>query len=182
MKKYLLIATIILAIVSCKSGNSKNKTDKDSLNNNTPTNFDQLKETDLNHVGGLSLGMKMKEVVEKLGEPEVKSKEEEWAADGWIHQEWGYKAKGIYLNMTREKDSSAMEVFSISITSPCTFKTNKNIGIGSTYDEVMTTYAQEIDKTSSDENVVTVGSLYGGIIFEFSNKKVLKIFVGAAAE
>jgi len=84
--------------------------------------------------------------------------------------------------MTREKDSSAMEVFSISITSPCTFKTNKNIGIGSTYDEVMTTYAQEIDKTSSDENVVTVGSLYGGIIFEFSNKKVSKIFVGAAAE
>jgi len=77
MKKYLLIATIILAIVSCKSGNSKNKTDKDSLNNNTPTNFDQLKETDLNHVGGLSLGMKMKEVVEKLGEPEVKSKKEE---------------------------------------------------------------------------------------------------------
>jgi len=29
---------------------------------------------------------------------------------------------------------------------------------------------------------VTVGSLYGGIIFEFSNKKVSKIFVGAAAE
>lgn len=45
-----------------------------------------------------------------------------------------------------------------------------------------TTYAQEIDTTASDENVVTVGSLYGGIIFEFENKKVAKIFVGAAAE
>jgi len=182
MKKYLFIATIILAIISCKSGDSKDNTDKDSLNINTPTSFDQLKETDLNHVGDLSLGMKMNAVVEKLGEPEVKSKEEEWAADGWIHQDWGYKAKGIYLNMTRDKDSSAMEVFSISITNPCPFKTKKNVGIGSTYDEVMTTYAQEIDKTSSDENVVTVGSLYGGIIFEFSNKKVSKIFVGAAAE
>ncbi len=84
--------------------------------------------------------------------------------------------------MAREKDSSAMEIFSISITNPCQFKTKKSIGIGNTYDEVKTTYAQEIDTTASDENVVTVGSLYGGIIFEFENKKVAKIFVGAAAE
>ena len=88
MKKYLFIATIILAIISCKSGNSKDNTDKDSLNINTATSFDQLKETDLNHVGDRSLGMKMNAVVEKLGEAEVKSKEEEWAADGWIHQDW----------------------------------------------------------------------------------------------
>lgn len=182
MKKYLTIATIILMIISCKSGNSKDNTDKDTLKANTITNYDQLKQTDLNYIDDLSLGMTMKEVVGKLGEPETKSAEQEWGADGWIHQDWEYKAKGIFLNMAREKDSSAIEIFSISITNPCQFKTKKNIGIGSTYDEVKTTYAQVIDTTASDENVITVGSLYGGIIFEFENKKVTKIFVGAAAE
>ena len=182
MKKYIAFATIILSIISCNSGNSKNNTDTVSLKDNTPTNYDQLKQTDLNYIGDLSLGMTIKDVVGNLGEPEAKSAEEEWGADGWIHQDWEYKAKGISLNMAREKDSSAMEIFSISITNPCQFKTKKSIGIGNTYDEVKTTYAQEIDTTASDENVVTVGSLYGGVIFEFENKKVAKIFVGAAAE
>ena len=182
MKKYIAFATIILAIISCNSGNSKDNTDKDTLKDSTSTNYDQLKQTDLNHIGDLSLGMTSKQIIEKLGEPESKSKEEEWDADGWIHQDWEYKAKGISLNIAREKDSSAMEIFSISIIKPCLFRTNKNIGIGNSYDEVKTTYAQEIDTTASDENVVTVGSLYGGIIFEFENKKVAKMFFGAAAE
>ena len=157
MKKYIAFATIILSIISCNSGNSKNNTDTVSLKDNTPTNYDQLKQTDLNYIGDLSLGMTIKDVVGNLGEPEAKSAEEEWGADGWIHQDWEYKAKGISLNMAREKDSSAMEIFSISITNPCQFKTKKSIGIGNTYDEVKTTYAQEIDTTASDENVVTVG-------------------------
>lgn len=182
MKKYIAAATIILAILSCKPGNSKDNTVQESQKDTTPSSYDQLKQTDLNHIGDLSLGITTKQVLEKLGEPASKSKEEEWGADGWIHQDWEYKTKGISLNMARERDSVTMEVFSISITSPCRFKTKKNIGIGNTYDEVKTAYAQEIDTTASDENVVTVGSLYGGIIIEFENKKVTKIFVGAAAE
>ena len=97
MKKYIAFATIILSIISCNSGNSKNNTDTVSLKDNTPTNYDQLKQTDLNYIGDLSLGMTIKDVVGNLGEPEAKSAEEEWGADGWIHQDWEYKAKGISL-------------------------------------------------------------------------------------
>ncbi len=187
MKRYLTIETIISMIISCNPGNTKDNPVVDNLVQDTlkhpeQSNYDQVKQTDLNHIGDLSLGMTAKQITDKLGEPGSKSKEEEWGADGWQHQDWDYKTKGISLNMTREKDTSAMEVFSISITSPCQFKTKKNIGIGSAYDVVMKAYALEIDKTASDENVVTVGSLYGGIIIEFKNKKVVRIFVGAAAE
>ncbi|MEO5947021.1 MAG: hypothetical protein ABIP79_09405 [Chitinophagaceae bacterium] len=187
MKRYLTIATIIFIIMSCKSGNTKensafNDLNEDTLNQPDQSNYDQSKQTDLNYIGDLSLGMTAKQITNKLGEPVSKSKEELWGADGLQHQDWEYKAKGISLNMTRETATSAMEVFSISITNPCQFKTKKNIGIGSTYDEVMSTYAQEIDTTASDENVITVGSLYGGIIIEFENNKVVSIFVGAAAE
>lgn len=187
MKRFLIITTIIMMIISCNSDNSKDillvdNLSQDTLKHPEPSNYDQLKLTDLNRIGDLSLGMTAKQIIEKIGEPASKSKEEEWGADGWQHQDWEYKTKGISLNMSRERDTSEMEVFSISITSPCLFKTKKNIGIGSAYDEVMKTYAQEINKTASDENVVTVGSLYGGIIIEVQNKKVVRIFVGAAAE
>lgn len=177
-------------ITSCNYRNTKenpaiNDLNEDTLKQPDQSNYDQLKQTNLNHIGDISLGMTMKEIIEKLDEPDEsqsKLKEEIWGADGWAHQDWEYKSKGISLNMARAKDTSEMEVFSISITKPCQFKTKKNIGIGSTYDEVMTSYAQEIDTTASDENVVTVGSLYGGIIIEFENKKVVRIFVGAASE
>ena len=73
MKKYIAFATIIFSIISCNSGNSKNNTDTVSLKDNTPTNYDQLKQTDLNYIGDLSLGMTIKDVVGNLGEPEAKS-------------------------------------------------------------------------------------------------------------
>ena len=56
-------------------------------------------------------------------------------------------------------------IFSITITKPCTFKTKRNIGIGSTYKEVMAAYEKEIDKSATDNKTITVGSVYGGIIF-----------------
>jgi hypothetical protein len=186
MKKYLTITTIFLLLISysaCKSKSAntgENKTDSSKIN--VPDSFDQLKQTDLNQIGSLSLGMSALAVEKELGKPTSKTKAEEWGADGLLHQDWEYPVKGISLNMSSENDSTAMEVFSISITEPCTFKTKKNIGIGNSYTEVMAAYENEIDTGSSDENVVVIGSLYGGIIFEFTNKKITKIFLGAAAE
>ena len=189
MKKNFAVITIFLIISSCESGKLKNDNsaiNNDSINNQsttTPTtNYNQLKQTELNHIGDVSLGMSGNAVIEKLNQPDSKSKEEVWEADGWLHQDWAFSSKGIYINMSRENDSSLMEIFSINITHPCTYKTNKNIGIGNTFDEVMAAYKNEIDNTASDENIITVGSLYSGIIFEFKKKKVIKVFLGAAAE
>lgn len=189
MKKYFVLATIILLIISCVSCKSKNDSTDDSSKNGIdssikdgPSELDKLKQTNLNQIGDISLGMKTTTIIEKLGQPSSKSAVEMWDADGWFHQDWDYPNQGIMLNMSGEKDSTLLEVFSITITTPSLFKTNKGIGIGSTYSGVMTTYENDIDRTSSDENTVVVGSLYGGIIFEFAEKKVVKIFLGAAAE
>ncbi len=166
--------------MSCNS--EKSNTDTPSLTDTLPTNFDQLKQTALNHIGELAVGMPMKSVIEKLGQPASISKTEVWGADGLSHQDWEYPSKGVSLNMVSLDKATAFEIFSITISSPCTFKTNKNIGIGNSYQEVTAAYEKEIDNTASDDNIITVGSLYGGIIIEFKEKKVVSLFVGAAAE
>ncbi len=190
MKKNLIIATIIIAFLSCNSNKTEDENKSTGVNDSLSVNIidttDQTSsvtlEPDLNKIGELSLGMNMASTIEKIGEPDTKSKAEVWGADGWLYQEWEYKTKGISLNMGSEQDPSAMVISSITITSPCTFKTDKKMGIGNTYNEVMTAYEKDIDKESSNKNSIVAGTLYGGIIFTFKDDKVVKIFVGAAAE
>ena len=191
MKKYLAFCTIISLLAACQSGkstdDSKNVIHPDSFNIpaqdsiTNETNKDPV-TTDLDYIGELALGQGQLSILEKIGAPEKKSKTEEWGADGLFHQDWEYPSKGIILNMNSDKENGDMTVFSITISSPCQFKTKKNIGIGNTYNEVKTAYEKEIDKEASDKNIITVGSLYGGLIIEFKNEKVVKIFSGAAAE
>jgi hypothetical protein len=190
MKKYVALCTIILILVSCNSDKTKNDSNPDRITIPAPDSAatitnpgnNQSVASDLNHIGELSLGQGQSAVIEKIGNPESKTKIEEWGADGMFHQDWNYKAKGVTLNMSSEKENGEMSVFSITITSPCDFKTKKNIGIGSSYHEVMTAYEKEVDKETSDKNIITVGSLYGGLIIEFKNDKVVRLFAGAAAE
>jgi hypothetical protein len=66
----------------------------------------------------------------------------------------------------------------ITITKPCELKTKRNIGIGSTYEEVDNAYRKEINPEFSDTETLTAGSIYGGIIFSFQNMRV----IGASAE
>ncbi len=193
MKKYITLCTIIMILASCNSNKTTDKTNdgsiSDTITNKSPDSTVVINadnnppvSTDLEYIGELRLGQGQKTVVDKLGEPESRSKIEEWGADGLLHQDWKYTTKGITLNMNGEKENGEMTVFSITITSPCDLKTKKNIGIGSIYNDVMAAYEKEIDKESSDKNVITVGSLYGGLIIEFKNEKAVKIFAGAAAE
>lgn len=193
MKPFLTTAAIALIIASCNSNKPKEETkpeinkdtvvttvpDSGSTNRQTDTG---VSEPDLGGVGDLVLGLSHTKVIELLGQPESKDKAIEWGADGMMHQNWFYKAQGISLNMDSNKDMKDQAVSSITITSPCTFKTKKNIGIGSTYQQVMAAYEKEIDKSSSDKTKIVVGSIYGGIIIDFKNDKAENIFIGAAAE
>jgi hypothetical protein len=54
--------------------------------------------------------------------------------------------------------------------------------IGSSYAEVQEAYKKDIDPEATDKTQITVGSVYGGIIFSFKNDKAEKIFLGAEAE
>lgn len=194
MRIFLAIASIALLITSCNSKKSTNETGSvtpkdtaaavtpDTSNHNVKMTDSEVKEPDLGGVGELNLGLTNTKIIELVGQPGSKSKAEEWGADGLMHQDWFYKDKGITLNMSSGKDITNQNVNSITIISPCNFKTKKNIGIGSSYNELMAAYEKEVDKTMSTKESVIAGSMYGGIFFNFVKDKVTKIFVGAGAE
>jgi hypothetical protein len=119
-----------------------------------------------------------------LGQPDGKSAAVEWGADGLMHEDWTYTAKGLKLDMTSAKESSdgTKYVSSITANTKCIFKTTAGIGIGNSYNDVQEAYKRDIDATATDKEQITVGSIYGGIIFTFNNDKVVTVFLGAAAE
>lgn len=133
-------------------------------------------------IGFLSLSISDKEVVKNIGQPEMKSEEVIWESDGLKHQIWTYKNKGIELGMIRNKQEQ--QVWNIKITSPCDYKTNKNIGIGSSESEVVNAYKDKINEEHSiaSQDIIVLGSIYNGIIFHFDKNKVTSIFIGAEAE
>lgn len=86
--------------------------------------------------------------------------------------------------MTSAKGTSdgTKYVSSITANTKCTFKTRAGMGIGNNYTEVEEAYKRDIDASATDKEQITVGSIYGGIIFTFKNAKVVTVFLGAAAE
>jgi hypothetical protein len=139
---------------------------------------------DIESFGPLKLGQHHSKTLEAIGQPDSKSKPIEWAADGLFHEDWAWKENGLALNMSFEKTNidSTLSVFSITAKAPCDYKTKAGLGIGSSYAEVEAAYKKDIDPEATDKTQITVGSVYGGIIFSFKNDKVNNIFLGAQAE
>lgn len=50
------------------------------------------------------------------------------------------------------------------------------------YEKVQAAYKDKIDKSALNPETLVVGSIYGGLIFNFENKTVKSIFIGASAE
>ncbi|GEM_PF-1038257 len=133
-------------------------------------------------VGPINLSLSSEDVVKALGEPEEKSEFLVWDSDGLEHQSWIYAKEGIILEIV--KTENAITVASIDISSPCTYKTSRGIGIGSKKSEVYEAYKPEIDpaENKEDSEFIVVGTVYGGIIFSIENDSVSGIFIGASAE
>lgn len=123
------------------------------------------------------------EVVKYLGVPEKKSEPVVWGSDGLEHQTWYYDSKGMELDVRRNNENKQI-VYSIKLEKPCVYKTSRQIGIGSTKDEVLTAYKEEInpEEDSGDSSTIVAGSIYGGLIFALESDVVVSIFIGAAAE
>lgn len=185
---YLILLVIILgtvpAMVGCNKSNQASTVETNKLD------FDNKdKKATQGTIGFLSLDISDKEVIKNIGKPKEKSQAYIWEADGAEHQTWVYSNKGIELDMIRDsigenKWSENQTVSKIIITSPCDYKTKENIGIGSSKNEVINVYKNGINKEDSSEdlNKIVLGTIYDGIIFNFEEDKVVKIFVGAAAE
>jgi hypothetical protein len=194
MIKYFFIAALSL-LFSCKSGSKNtdvvNETKTDSLtppiadtigtNNVKPPAIGKI---DIETFGDIKIGQPHVKTIAAIGQPDKKSKPEEWGADGLMHQDWTYSSKGLVLNISFAKESvdTTGYVSSITANSTASFKTRANMGIGNTYTEVMEAYKRDIDTEATTKEQLTVGSIYGGIIFTFKNDKVVKIFLGAVAE
>ena len=186
MKQYLIIAGIV-GMTSCKSG-EKEKQDltvkNDSITTTAPPATTPIGKIDIESFGAIKIGQPHVKTIEALGEPDNKSAAVEWGADGLMHEDWTYKAKGLKLDMTSAKGSSdgIKYVSSITANAKCNYKTRAGMGIGNSYTEVQEAYKRDIDATATDKEQITVGSIYGGIIFTFKNDKVVTVFLGAAAE
>lgn len=141
--------------------------------------FDLMKNDSL---GSLKINLNWENVIKTLGEPEEKSETVVWGADGLEHQSWIYTTKGIILDIVKDENSATLN--SIHISSPCTFKTRRGIGVGSKRSEVFDAYKSEIEPAESEEapGFIIAGSIYGGIIFSLENDSVSEIFIGAGAE
>lgn len=190
--KYLFLLASVCLLFACKPGKGDKQaaeTGNDTINIIHPPDSATGPEmpagkTDIESFGDTKLGQPYLETLKALGDPGTKSKAEEWGADGLMHEDWTWKDKGLVLNMSSDKNnvSGTMAVFSIKASAPCHFKTKAGIGIGSSTAEVEEAYRKDINSEESSKEQITVGSVYGGIIFTLKNGKVETIFLGAAAE
>ncbi|NOT52053.1 MAG: hypothetical protein HOP10_12340 [Chitinophagaceae bacterium] len=188
---FLIVGVAVLA--SCNSG-TKTEVKVDGKQYEWDTTYPGTKDTasaptpagktDIETFGDIKLGQASAETIKVLGEPDSKAEAIEWAADGLMHQDWTWKAKGLVLNMSydKTKQESTTAIYTITAQAPCAFKTKAGLGIGNTYSEVEAAYKKDIDPEATDKTQITVGSVYGGIIFSFTNDKASTIFLGAQAE
>jgi hypothetical protein len=135
-------------------------------------------------LGGLRLGLPEKDVLKLLGPPAKRGELVFQEADGNYAQDWHYPDKGIDLLMNAgDKKSGVKTIANIIASAPCAFATRKGIKIRDAESAVRKAYGEHVDReTSADPGILVVGSIYGGIIFNFTKGKVSRIFFGAAAE
>ncbi len=134
--------------------------------------------------GDLRLGLSEKDLRTLLGKPDKQSALVFQGADGTYVQKWQYPGQGVELTMsTGEKKTGAKTIASFTVSAPCAFATKKGIKIGSAESAVRKAYGAYADRdTPAQAGTFVAGSIYGGIIFNFAQGKVSRIFFGAAAE
>lgn len=136
------------------------------------------------NLGGLRLEMPEKDVIKLLGEPAKRGALTFQGMDGTYVQDWHYPAKGIEIAMSAgEKKTGAKTVASFTASAPCALATKAGIKIGSAKSAVRKAYAMFEERDAPvAAGAFVAGSVYGGIIFNFEDGKVSRIFFGAAAE
>ena len=134
-------------------------------------------------IGKLHIGLSEREVKQIIPGQPTRGAEKWWGADGQYHQEWQYTDGGITLGMVAKKKGGLKSIESITITSPSMLQTQRGIRIGSTEAEVIKAYGRFQNAEDSKQGELFVaGSIFGGVMFDFQQGRVNRIFIGAAAE
>lgn len=112
----------------------------------------------------------------RLGKPASK-KTETSEADGGTYTTWTWPDKGIELITSSDGTAHA-----VTCEKTCTFATAEGIALGATADAVKKAYGKKINKRESSKTDLIVGDAYGGTFFHLEGGKLVRIFIGAAAE
>ncbi|HMG06560.1 MAG TPA: hypothetical protein VK581_13955 [Chthoniobacterales bacterium] len=133
-------------------------------------------------LGGIKIGMAEKKLTDLLGQPKKKGQLKLTEATSEYDQTWFYPDKGLEITLSARSKTGAKTVTSFTASTGCGLTTTKGIKIGSAEADVRKAYGSFEDKEDASKNSFVAGSIYGGIIFTFKDKKVTRIFFGAAAE
>jgi hypothetical protein len=134
-------------------------------------------------IGKLHIGLSETEVRQIIPGKPIRGAEKWWGADGQYHQEWQYPDDGITLGMVSKKKGGLKSIESLTITSPSILQTQRGIRIGSPEAEVVKAYGRfQNAEESKPGELFVAGSIFGGVMFDFQQGRVNRIFIGAAAE
>jgi hypothetical protein len=186
-----IFTVIVVFLISCNFKNTDNANSNSKLEENK-SKVDTRKSDeylfsigfelmDKEKIGEIKRGTKLDKLIDLYGEPDERSEPIFSDVDGETYQGIEYNKKGISITCIMRSDSTR-EVAMIEIKEPCELKTSKNIGIGSTFEEVKNAYKGFINAADSDPETIIVGSVYGGLVFNFKNNKVTRVFIGPSAE
>jgi hypothetical protein len=191
LRNTFFLCCLVCIVASCSNLNSNQEKNnstqsvlrKDSAELKTNSGKDYL-EIGFNlmkseTIGEIKTGITYERVIELIGKPEEESKVEMSQVDGSYYQSINYSKKGIEIVLVVD---SVKKVSNILINKPCSLKTSKQIGIGSSFDEVQNAYKESINPEFSDTESIVVGTVYGGIVFSLENRKVKTIYVGISAD
>lgn len=134
-------------------------------------------------LGGIKIGTAEKKLLLLLGQPKKKGQLTYMDATGEHYQMWFYPEKGLEIWMSAgETKTGPKKIATILASAGCALATARGIKIGSPEAAVRKTYRPFEDKEMGSKDSFVAGSVYGGMIFNFKDKKVSRIFLGAAAE
>jgi hypothetical protein len=135
-------------------------------------------------IGRLRLGLTEKELRKHIACKPRKGREVFEGATGEYVQDWKYPECGIVLKMGSERKGGPKVVESIRVTAPSTLATSRGIRIGSTEREVVHAYGRFRDpqEPANKGSRFVAGSVYDGLIFDLRAGRVVRMFLGAAAE
>lgn len=154
----LSFAFCLILLAACSNPKPTGQETTGSAANNPQSEApgNELTEQDMK-LGQLAIGQTMDKVRELLGEPS-----EETIAHGIGDPEWIYKDKGLEID-------GGGYVWGIHATSPFSGVTPRNIGIGSTVDEVKKAYPA-IETSALDEGILIQKSTDNKYMLQFSIK------------
>ena len=184
----LLLCVSLFAACGNKGGeNTSTTTDStaikgDSVASDVPAVNDSAKSSPgevlmrTEGVGEVVWGMNLNELADVLGEPERVEDSKDMAYTWQFYTKQGLE---VCAETSEERMAS---VVSIVATKPCSLKTKRGIGIGSTAEEVREKYKDVVNAAESNDGLIVAGDIYAGLTFAIEKGKVTRIFIGQDAE